>query len=419
MLDLTPSPVGPVRGLSPRPFALHLMLALTGLMTSKSGLPNWSGGSPNSGLGLPPAWPDLPSDLAAELARFEPAAIGRALDRAAIAAADAFADGIASYRRHPYRRASEDARAVWRAGATSLLDHGENAGDDADVPVLFVPSLVNRGWVLDLVPGQGMLSWLARRRIRPYRVEWGAPGDEERGFDIAAYVRQRLEPALDEVVRRSGRPPILVGYCMGGLLAMAAAVRRPDAIAGLILLATPWDFHADGTARSEAIAAGYRLCRPLLGALNEFPVDMIQALFTMHDPIVALRKFRRFAAMDPASAEAEKFVALEDWLNDGVALPLAVADEALLGWYEGNLPGRGSWSVGGTVIDPGRVTVPALVVVPGDDRLVPPASAAALVPRLAAATRLDLPLGHIGMVVGRSGERALWGPMADWIHAPS
>jgi polyhydroxyalkanoate synthase len=283
--------------------------------------------------------------------------------------------------------------------------------------VLFVPSLVNRGWVLDLVPGQGMLSWLAGRGIHPYRVEWGAPGNDERTFDIARYIELRLEPALAEVTRRSGRPPILAGYCMGGLLALAAAVRRPDAIGGLVLLATPWDFHAENASRSVSIGTFYRAARPLLDVLGEFPIDAIQSLFATHDPIVALRKFRRFASLDAASAEARNFVALEDWLNDGVALTLPVADEAMLGWYEANLPGQGKWSVGGTPIDPAVLNVPSLVVVPSGDRLVPPQSAAAILPRLRHPTRLDIPLGHIGMVVGRSAERALWAPLADWILA--
>jgi len=37
-------------------------------------------------------------------------------------------------------------------------------------------------------------------------------------------------------------------------------------------------------------------------------------------------------------------------------------------------------------------------------------------PRLSRATRLDIPLGHIGMVVGRHAERALWAPLAGWIR---
>ncbi|HEX4505123.1 MAG TPA: alpha/beta fold hydrolase [Alphaproteobacteria bacterium] len=358
-----------------------------------------------------PLWPGLPDDLAAALAKFDTAAVARAVDGATMQAAREFADGIEAYRHHPYERAAEDARVVWRAGGTALIDHG---GDG--VPALFAPSLVNRGWVLDLVPGHGMLSWLAGRGIHPYRVEWGSPGDGERDFDIAAYVGERLEPALAEVARRSGRRPVLAGYCMGGLLALAAAIRKPDAIAGLVLLATPWDFHAENAARSAAIGTLYQAARPLFAMLGEFPIDAIQALFATHDPIVALRKFRRFTSFDPASAEARNFVALEDWLNDGVPLTLPVADEAMRGWYGENVTAQGAWSVGGVAMDLGVLDMPSLVVVPGGDRLVPPASAAAVLSGLRHAQRLDIPLGHIGMVVGRRAERELWAPLADWIR---
>ncbi len=388
------------------------MLATAGLTSSKAGLPNWSSVSPSSTPAANPVWPDLPDELAAALSQVDPAAIGAALNSGIAGAASDFADGVALYRRHPYHRADDMGLAVWRAGGTALLDHGTHGG----VPALFVPSLVNRGWVLDLVPGAGMLSWLAGQGVHPYRIEWGPPGEAERAFAIEDYVRLRLEPALDEVARRSGRKPILVGYCMGGLLALAAAVRRPEAIGGLVLLATPWDFHADeARGRAEAIGAFYRLARPLLAALGEFPIDLIQALFAMHDPIVALRKFRRFAHLDMASEAARNFVALEDWLNDGVALTLPVADEAMQSWYGDNAPGNGAWAVGSARIDPAAISVPALVVVPGGDRLVPPASAAAVLPHMKQAERLDLPLGHIGMVVGRNARRSLWTPLAEWL----
>jgi polyhydroxyalkanoate synthase len=402
------------------------MLATAALMSSKSGLPHWSADWPKarpapdgpapSQPRKNPLWADLPDALAAPLARFDAASVSRAIDGAMIAAAREFADGIDAYRRHPYARAPEDAQVVWRAGSTTLIDHGPVDRDEGGVPALFVPSLVNRGWVLDLVPGQGMLSWLAGRGIHPYRIEWGSPGDGERGFEIARYVSERLEPALAEVTRRSGRRPVLAGYCMGGLLALAAAIRRSDAIGGLALLAMPWDFHAENAARSAAIGTLYQASRPLFGMLGEFPVDAIQALFAAHDPIVALRKFRRFASFDPASTEARNFVALEDWLNDGVPLTLPVADEAMLSWYGANAPGQGLWSVGGAAMDPAALNAPCFVVVPGGDRLVPPASAAAVLTRLRHATRFDIPLGHIGMVVGRHAERSLWAPLAEWIR---
>jgi polyhydroxyalkanoate synthase len=57
------------------------------------------------------------------------------------------------------------------------------------------------------------------------------------------------------------------------------------------------------------------------------------------------------------------------------------------------------------------------VVVPGGDKLVSPSSAAAIIPALRDGARLDLPLGHIGMVVGRKAEKALWDPLAEWIRS--
>jgi polyhydroxyalkanoate synthase len=112
-------------------------------------------------------------------------------------------------------------------------------------------------------------------------------------------------------------------------------------------------------------------------------------------------------------------VLLEDWLNEGAPLAGPVARECLVGWYGDNVPGAGKWVVGGKRIVPSRIKVPSLVMIPSGDRLVPPLSAAALTdPRrgLKNATRLDLPLGHIGMVVSGRARELCWTPLIDWLR---
>jgi polyhydroxyalkanoate synthase len=283
--------------------------------------------------------------------------------------------------------------------------------------VLVVPSLINRWEVLDLTPEKSLLRALAAEGLRPYLVDWGTPDAEERRFDLTAYVA-RLERAVAFLIKRARRAPAVMGYCMGGTLAVALAARQPRRVAGLALLAAPWDFHADKTGHAFLLSAGPLLAE-MADRVGELPVDILQTLFWSLDPWLAVKKFGRFLGMDPGSASAREFVLLEDWLNDGAPLAGPTARGCLIGWYGDNLPGTGQWSVGGRRIVPSKMRVPALVMIPSGDRIVPPLSAAALAEPgrgLANATRLDLPLGHIGMVVSGRARELCWTPLIDWLR---
>jgi polyhydroxyalkanoate synthase len=70
-------------------------------------------------------------------------------------------------------------------------------------------------------------------------------------------------------------------------------------------------------------------------------------------------------------------------------------------------------------VRPENVTVPSFVVIPAQDRIVPPASALALATALPGAVLHQPPLGHIGMVVGGQATAELWQPLARWLDLPS
>jgi poly[(R)-3-hydroxyalkanoate] polymerase subunit PhaC len=333
---------------------------------------------------------------------------------------DAFLTGVERYRRHPYRRDVDDPPVVWAEGTTRLYDFGRSGGGGKGgaMPVLLVPSLINRAYILDLSARHSFARWLSAAGFWPFLIDWGAPGPVERGFALTDYVVGRLEPALESVLALTGEKPGLLGYCMGGLLAVALAHRRPDALRALALLATPWDFHAGRPAQAMGLATFGAMSEGLMAALGELPVDAIQMLFASIDPVLAERKFSAFAALDPDSDAARNFVALEDWLNDGVPLAAPVARECLAGWYGANSPAAGTWRVGGAAVAPARLSLPSLVVIPGHDRIVPPESAEALGRALPGATVMRPDVGHIGMMVSRGVERALWPDIAEWLRDP-
>jgi polyhydroxyalkanoate synthase subunit PhaC len=410
---MSPSPLHrqrprhPLR-LGPRPLPLHLLAHLSTLLSSSAALPNLRTGSLAWKPHLLPAGKDLERQVAAvDLEQF-----GHSVAREAGARMADFIEGIEAYRRHSYRRDLPPVPVVWQEGTTRLLAYGhEGAKGPA---VLVVPSLVNRAYILDLTRQRSLMRHFADRGLRPFLVDWDAPGTAERDFSLDDYIAGRLARALDAVIAMAGRPALL-GYCMGGLLALALAVRRADDIRRLALLATPWDFHAPTVANGRLMTTLRELLEDAINLHGEAPVDLLQAMFALLDPGGIERKFRAFGRLRAGSAKARNFVALEDWLNDGVPLVGTVARETLFGWYGDNSPARGAWLLGGEAVRPERFIKPTLLLVPARDRIVPPASALALAQAMPKATTRLVESGHIGMVSGARAKACVYAPLTKWL----
>jgi len=175
----------PLRRRGPRPLPLHLGLAGIRAMVAAGALPGmpW----PN---GLPPwngAWP-ISKAGQAEAARISaalasaghaPEAFRGAVLNRLLRADRALVAGLAAYRRHPFERQAPPVPAIWAEEDSRLLDYGGQGPC-----VAFVPSLVNRAYVLDLMPEASLLRWLPGQGFRTLLLDWGWPGEAERHFTL-------------------------------------------------------------------------------------------------------------------------------------------------------------------------------------------------------------------------------------------
>lgn len=412
------------RRLGPRPLPLHLNLAMASWMNSSIVLPllsnvlnNWQSLNPNAAPSTNLAARENLAELARQISQADPTALAAALQTEGHRRFRQLLSGIESYRKHPYKRDLPLEPVIWSEGTTKLRHYRSSPFKSYTKRphVLVVPSLVNRYYVLDLDSHISFLRWLDAKGFNVFVIDWDAPGNDERCFDLTNYICKRLEPALDVVKKQADGPVHLLGYCMGGNLALALALRRQADIATLVLLATPWNFHAENDKHAQMAKGIASKLEPVLNVLNELPVDILQAFFSALDPFQVLKKFQHFAALDQSSTKAQHFVALEDWLNDGVSLAAPVARECLKGWYGDNTPYTLAWKVAGQVVDPAYLQKPTLNIIPKADRIVPQSSARALMSRLQYADEISPEVGHIGMMVGQKSITQVWTPIADWL----
>ena len=335
-----------------------------------------------------------PLPLFMELLRSETAAFPERME-AALA-------GVRAYQRAERVPRRDDRPVAAEAGRARLLDYG-GAGAEGLPAAVFVPSLINPPWVLDLAEENSLLRWLAGQGVRPYLVDWGEPDEGEAELTVAGHVETMLLPLLEAL----GEPAHLVGYCLGGTMATGAAMAS-DALS-LATIASPWRFDSFPDEAREGLSELWEVARPTAEQLGTLPMEVLQTAFWKLDPARTVSKFEKFGRLDPGSANARAFVALEDWTNDGAPLTYGAARELIEGMFLGNVTGEGRWQVADNIADPAALPCPALDIVSSTDRIVPEASAAR------AGEVMTLAQGHVGMVVGGRGRKALWEPLAEWL----
>jgi len=312
-------------------------------------------------------------------------------------APERMAKALAGLRR--YQEADRAPPAPPRPAVAELLGATLRDYGGTGPPVLFVPSLINPPSILDL-PERSLLEWLAAQgQVRPLLLDWGWDVEARSALSVAGHVGQVLLPLIAEL----GEKPALVGYCLGGTMALAAAAA--SGAPAVAAIAAPWRFAGFPDESRAMIARLWQGSAETSRTLGCLPMEVLQSAFWSLDPARTVAKFEAFADMEEGSAEARAFVTLEDWANDGPPLPHSAAVELFEDFFGADVTGRGSWRLA----DPAALHCPFLDIVSTSDRIVPAASATG------AGDRLELAQGHVGMVVGGRARKALWEPLADWL----
>ncbi len=291
----------------------------------------------------------------------------------------------------------------------------DNAGAaKAGLPVLLVPSLINRWYVLDLRPGASVATALVDAGLDVFCLDWGVPNDEDRYLEWDDLVH-RLGRMVRRVQREASAPKVgVLGYCMGGTLSSIYAALEPERVAALVNLAGPVDF-------SEAGFLGHmtnpRWFDPeAIASAGNMRAEQMQAGFVALRPTAQLSKWVSFLDKLDKPQKLEAFRALDEWASANISFPAQAYVRYIRELYQQNALIQKQHYVGGRQVDLSRIECPLLTVVTDRDEICPPAAAQGLGAHAGSRDQelLVIPGGHVGAVVGARASEVLYPKLASW-----
>ena len=306
---------------------------------------------------------------------------------------------------------------VHREGSARLyrFRRPEGAPAEGGVPLLLVPSLINRWYVLDLRKGASLAAALTQAGIDTFCLDWGVSEDEDRYLtweDVLA----RLARAIRVVRRRTGAKQVsLLGYCMGATLAGIQAALEPEGLSGLVNLLGPFDFSKGGLLRTLVDESFFDAA--VVAEAGNVSASQMQQGFSMLRPTAPLAKFMGFLDRGSDPAFREGFEALEAWAGDNVPFPAAAYVTYIQELYQQNLLVQGKHRVGGREVSLANIRCPVLTIVAEKDSICPPEAAQALNQACGSKDErvIRVPGGHVGAVVGGKAATALYPEIAKWL----
>ena len=307
---------------------------------------------------------------------------------------------------------------VWTRNKTTLYRYRPTAPRAHATPVLLVYALINRPYILDLRPENSFVGHLLREGYDVFLLDWGTPGWEDRDRTLDELVGEHLPKAVERMRRAgAGDDYTVFGYCMGGTMAAMHAALRPEGLRNLVALTAPVDFADAGTfsiwtdARRldpARVAAGLGI---VPGSLIDFGNKMLRPV-TNTVGVQATMWERLLAGEDMTS-----WLAMNQWVNDGVPFPGAAFAQWIRDYYQENRLVRGEIAIGGEPVNLARISASLLVIAGTNDHIVPPAAARPLAEVVSSPDReyLELPAGHVGLLAGSRARESLWPRVTDWL----
>lgn len=261
---------------------------------------------------------------------------------------------------------------VWQNDLCQLIQYTPTTPDVAAEPLLYVPPLVNRFYMIDLQPKSSLVKWLVDQGRTVFVISWVNPTEAHRDKGVEDYVLSGIVEATGVVRERTGRAPDLFAFCLGGTLvaialAYLAAKGRAAEVNSATLIGSMVDF-ADMRDWSafvhEAHLTALEGHLERQGFIDSVELQQLFAAMRAND-LIWSSVVNHYLLDKPAPPSDLLY-----WFEDGARIPAAFLKsynrELLL---NNALAEPAGFAVGGEAIDLAKITTPVLSIALKDDHV--------------------------------------------------
>jgi len=306
---------------------------------------------------------------------------------------------------------------IWKKNKAQLYRYDRPAQVPVQykTPLLIVYALINKPYILDLIPQRSFIGYLVSKGIDVFLLDWGEPDLEDKHLCFDELVMEYLPQVVHQVLKAAGEERLhMLGYCIGGILALLYAALYPDAPLGsMILLATPVDFSHAGVLGTWLHPRSLDVDK-LVNALGNIPSAFIFAGARLLSLVGATAMFEEFATDEQAR---EVWQAISLWALDGVPFPGEAFRQLVKDFYQGNKLINDQLTLANKPVHLSNITIPILNVSAQEDHLIPPSQIKPLFTKVSSTEKelAIVPGSHFALAIGQQAAHTLWPRELDWL----
>jgi polyhydroxyalkanoate synthase len=240
-------------------------------------------------------------------------------------------------------------------------------------PILIVPAWIMKYYILDLSPENSLVKWLVAQGHTVFIISWRNPDKKDRNLSMDDYYRKGAMDAIDTVCNIVPKTPIhLMGYCLGGTLAIIAAAAMAGngdkRLKSLSILASQYDFTEAGELMLFISESEVSFLKNMMWDQGYLDTKQMAGSFQM------LRSYDLIwskMVQDYMSGTQRGMIDLLAWNADATRMPYKMHSEYLEKIFLNNDLAGGRFKVEKELIAPGNVHLSIFAVSTDKDHVAP------------------------------------------------